>query len=262
MKSKRINAVIMRHLYDVKHNFDRLFDIFYWPILDVIIWGFLTIYLSEKGGAGFDYKRILLSAVILWGVFYAFSRDIAVGFLEEIWSKNLINIFASPLSVGEHIEGVLIVSLIKIAVSFIFTSLLALLFYEFNIFKLFIAFLPYLFNLVVLSLAVGFLVAGLILRYTSKVQTLAWSFSGLLMPVSAVFYPVSTLPKFLQNIAWLLPTSHSFEAMRQILAGGGLSASHFWIGLLENAVYLGLSVIFFKMIFEVSRKRGLLVKLE
>lgn len=262
MKRKRIAAVVERHLYDIRHNFDRLFDVIYWPVLDIIMWGFLSIYLSEKGVAGTNFRNFLLGAVILWRIFYSFSRDIAVAFLEEIWSRNLLNMFASPLSIGEYVEGLLAVNLFKVVLSFTVTSLLALLFYGFNIFPSSFSLLPYILNLLLFSLAIGFLVAGLILRYTSKIQTLAWSFAGLFSPISGVFYPISILPKFLQNVAWFLPSMHSFEAMRQILAGGGFSPVHFWWGFILNWIYLGLSILFFKKIFEIARNRGLLVKLE
>ena len=261
-RSKRIFGVIERHAYDVLHNFDRLFDVFYWPVIDVILWGFLTIYLGKEAGAEFNFKSVLLSAIILWGLFYSLLRDIAVGFLEEIWSRNLINLFASPLSVGEHITGLLIVDFLKIFVSFIFTALLALGLYGFNIFSFAVAFAPYVLNILLFSLAIGFLVAAMILRYTSKVQTLAWSFSGLLMPVSAVLYPLSSLPPFLQKIALTLPTTYAFEGMRGVLAGQSFSPYHFWWGFGLSIFYLTIGVIFFKWIFEVARRRGLLVKLE
>ena len=134
--------------------------------------------------------------------------------------------------------------------------------YKFNIFTFALSLLPYFLNLLLFATALGFFVTGLIFRYTTKIQALSWSFAGLLSPISAVFYPLSTLPLFLQHIAWFLPTTHSFEGMRQILAGGGFSPVHFWWGFGLSVIYLAITVVFFRMIFEVARRRGLLVKLE
>ncbi len=262
MKACRISAVILRHLYEARRNFDRWFDVIYWPILDVIVWGFITIYLSKRTGLGFNLTSFLLGAVILWTVFYMFMRDIAIGFLDEVWSKNLINLFSSPLMVWEYIIGLLAVNLVKVIISTAFASLIALLIYKFNIFSLSFLLLPYLLNILVFAAALGFFVTGLILRYTTRVQALSWSFAGIIQPISAVFYPVSVLPPLLQKIAWLLPTTYSFEAMRQIFSGNGFSVSHFWYGLALNGIYLLISVFVFKKIFEKARQRGLLVKLE
>src|SRR5579863_8131225 len=110
------------------------------------------------------------------------------------------------------------------------------------------------------GLALGVFTTGLIFRYTTRVQGLAWSFAGLLQPVSCVFYPLSALP--LRAVAWMLPTTHAFEEMRQVLAGGGFSPARFWWALALNAGYFALAVIFFRRIFESARSRGLLVKLE
>jgi ABC-2 type transport system permease protein len=108
----------------------------------------------------------------------------------------------------------------------------------------------------------GIAITGMIFRYSTKIQALAWSFAGLLMPVSCVMYPMSSLPKWLQDIAWMLPTAHSFEGMRQVLAGKGFSPLHFWWGAGLNLVYFAIAIGFFTWIYEKARSRGLLVKQE
>jgi ABC-2 type transport system permease protein len=123
-------------------------------------------------------------------------------------------------------------------------------------------FIPYIANLLVFSLAIGIAITGMIFRYSTKIQALAWGFAGLLMPVSCIFYPVSSLPKWLQDIAWMMPTAHSFEGMRQVLAGKRFSPMHFWWGAGLNVVYFAAALVFFGWIYEKARSRGLLVKQE
>ncbi len=262
MKAYRIKAVIRRHLYEARRNFDRIAEIAYWPVLDVIIWGFLTVYLRENNFLGPTLVNFLLGATILWGTFFSFQRDLALGFLNELWARNLLNLFSTPLTVLEYLIGLVTVNFFKMLIGFFVASLLALAFYSFNIFPFALPFLPYFFNLMFFALAVGIFITACIFRYTTKIQTLAWSFAGLLQPISCVFYPLSTLPPILQSIAWFLPATHSFEGMRQILADGGFSYLHFWWGLGFNMVYFIAAVLFFAKIFEVVKKRGLLVKLE
>lgn len=263
MSLNRILGVILRHVYEARRNFDRIADMVYWPVLDIIVWGFFTIYLGREGNRlAPDVVSFLLGAVILWGLFYAFQRDMAVGFLDELWSRNLINLFSTPISVWEYMVGLVAVNLIKVAIGVGAASAIAWLCWAFDIFPMMPAFVPYLLNLMLFALALGIAITGLIFRYTTRIQGLAWSFAGLLQPVSCVLYPLSSLPRWLRGVAWVLPTTHSFEGMRQVIAGGGFSPIHFWWALGLNVIYFAMAMTFFTWIFEVSRNRGLLVKLE
>jgi len=262
VKAHRIVAVMERHVYEARRNIDRITDMAYWPVLDIIVWGFFTIFLRQGNRLQPDIVSFLLGAAILWGLFFAFQRDMAVGFLDELWSRNLINLFSTPLSVWEYVTGLVCVNLAKALIGFGAASLIAWACYSFDIFPLLPAFLPYMANLILFALALGILITGFIFRYTTRIQGLAWSFAGLLQPVSCVFYPIAALPKPLRAVAWMLPTTHAFEGMRWVLAGRGFSPLHFWWGLGLNAAYFVIAIVAFRLIFEAARTRGLLVKLE
>lgn len=262
MKLHRINAVIVRHVYESQRNFDRLVDMVWWPVLDIIMWGFFTVYLAHSNRLQPTVISCLLGAIILWGTFYSFQRDMAVGFIDELWCRNLINLFSTPLTLSEYMTGLIVVCVLKVMVGLIAASVIAWTAYSFNILPWLPSFIPYIANLMLFALALGIAITGMIFRYTTKIQALAWSFAGLLMPVSCVMYPVSSLPKWLQDIAWLMPTAHSFEGMRALLAGQPFSQSHFWWGASLNAIYFVAAVLFFTWIYEKARIRGLLVKQE
>lgn len=261
MKLYRTKAIILRHLYDARHNLDRIVEMFYWPILDVVIWGFFTFYMSANYQLGTNIVSFLLGAIILWGIFYGFQRDLAVGLLEEIWSRNFSNLFSTPLTIWEYLTGLISISIFKMFVGFMTASLIAFWLYTFNIFHLLLIFLPFILNLLIFAAAVGICITSLILRYSTRIQILVWSFAGLLQPVSCVFYPMNILPSWLQSIAWFLPTAHSFEGMRQVFAQGTFSSTHFWWGFVPNILYFSLAIVIFKTVFENARKKGLLVKL-
>jgi ABC-2 type transport system permease protein len=262
MKTHRILAVIERHCYETRRNFDRVTDLVYWPVIDIIVWGFFTIYMTRSNHLQPGFVSFLLGATILWGMFFAFQRDMAVGFLDELWSRNLINLFSTPLTVWEYMTGLILVNVLKVMIGFAAASLIAWSAYSFNIFPLLWKFLPFIANLVFFALALGIVITGMIFRYTTRIQGLAWSFAGLLQPVSCVFYPMAALPRFPRAIAWMLPTAHSFEGMRAILAGKGFSPLHFWWGVGLNLFYMAIGIGFFRWIFEAARRRGLLVKQE
>jgi ABC-2 type transport system permease protein len=262
MKIHRINAVIVRQLYEARRNFDRLTDMVWWPVLDIILWGFFTLYLTHGKGLQPSIVSLMLGAAILWTMFYSFQRDMAVGFIDELWSRNLINLFSTPLTVSEYMVGLIIVNLLKVMFGLVASSAIAWAAYSFDILPWLPKFIPYMANLLLFALALGIAITGMIFRYTTKIQTLAWSFAGLLMPVSCIFYPISSLPKWLQTVAWMMPTAHSFEGMRDVMAGKGFSPLHFWWGAGLNVVYFALAIAFFIWIFEKARSRGLLVKQE
>jgi ABC-2 type transport system permease protein len=186
----------------------------------------------------------------------------AVGFLEELWSRNLVSLFASPLTISEYVTGLIIVTVAKAMIGLIVESLIAWLFYHYNIFPMLPKLIPFILNLALFALTIGIAVTGLIFRYTTKFQAMAWSFAGILMPLSCVFYPLSSLPSFLRPLASTLPTTHAFEGMREAIERGGFSASHFRSGFELNVMYFILAVGFFRWMFEAARSRGLLVKME
>ena len=193
---------------------------------------------------------------------YAFQRDLATGFLEELWSRNLLNLFSTPLSVSEYLTGLIIVNLLKAMIGMLAAALTAWVCYAYDFFPNFVEFIPFMLNLALFGLAIGVIIIGLIIRYTTRIQTLAWSFAGLLMPFSCVFYPLSSLPIYLHPLAWALPTTHTFEGMRQVIAGGGFSMLHFGWGITLDAVYFMVAFPLFQKMFASARSRGLLVRLE
>ena len=262
MKLHRINAVIVRHIYESRRNFDRVVDMIWWPVLDIVMWGFFTVYLSHNNRLQPNTVSCLLGGIILWGTFYSFQRDMAIGFIDELWCRNLINLFSTPLTLAEYMAGLLTVCMMKVMVGLLAASAIAFAAYSFDIVPWLPKFIPYMANLLFFALALGIAITGLIFRYTTKIQALAWGFAGLLMPVSCVMYPMSSLPRWLQGIAWAMPTAHSFEGMRQVLDGKGFSPLHFWWGVGLNVVYFAVAIVFFGWIYEKARNRGLLVKQE
>lgn len=262
MRLYRIEAVVLRHMYELRHNGNHLINMMYFPVVNIIMWGFLTIYLTNRQGLQSGLISSLLGGVVLWGLFYGFQRDMGQGFLEEVWTRNIISLFSSPLSVAEYIYALVCVNLIKALIGLALESLIALLCYHFNIFPLLIEFVPFIAVLMFFGFAIGVVITSLIVRYGSKLEGLAWSFAGVLMPFSCVFYPLNTLPAFLHPLALALPTTHSFEGMRQVLAGGGFSMLDFQWGVTQDIAYVALAILLFRRMFESARSQGLLIKME
>lgn len=257
MNAQRIKAIILRSIYTWRHNLDRLSDTFYWPALDIIVWGFMSVYIKNNAPNVPFITLALLTALIFWLIVWRSQYEITVGLLTELWDRNLVNIFASPLKTSEWIIASMILGIIKMFFSVIFAVLLAFILYKANVFSFGFLLLPFMTSLILTGWAAGFIVAGVIIRFGMKIQALAWAGVTILMPFSAVYYPVSTLPVWAQKIAGFMPTSYIFEGMREILFIGSFSYNKLFISISLNLVFLLLSIWFFVFMFNQSRKLGL-----
>jgi ABC-2 type transport system permease protein len=237
-------------------------EIFYWPFLDLLVWGFVSLYLARMGGEGLpNFVAFFLGALILWDILFRSQQGISVSFLEDVWSRNLLNLFVSPLRPIEYIFSLMLVSAVKIVLVGIVLAGLAWLFYSFNVFIIGVSLIPFILSLVALGWAIGIVTTSLILRFGQQAEVLAWGIAFLFQPVSAVFYPVSVLPPFLQAIAKCVPSAHVFEGMRAVLSDGVFPLERLAGAFGLNVVYLVVSFIFFYRVFRTVRRKGLLAKI-
>ncbi len=261
MKWHRITAIFLRQIYLYKRSLPRLMEIFYWPFLDLLLWGFISLYLVRYQKDLPNFVAFFLGALILWDILFRSQLGISVSFLEDIWARNFLNLFVSPLRPSEYIVSLMIVSTVKIVLAGAIMSLLAWVFYSFNIFLLGLSLLPFLLSLVALGWAIGIFTLSLILRFGQQAEVLAWGIALLFQPVSAVFYPVSVLPPFLRNVARAVPSSYVFEGMRDVITSGRLPWEKLlWAGGL-NVLYLAAGFLFFYQIFRTVKKKGLLARI-
>src|SRR3982751_2752512 len=133
MKLHRINALISRHLYLYKRSLPRLMEIFYWPFLDLVVWGFIAVYLTKFQGQLPGVVTFFLGALILWDVLFRAQQGITISFLEEIWARNLMNLFASPLKPSEFLAATMAMSIMKVACVSIVMAVCAVVFYSYNV---------------------------------------------------------------------------------------------------------------------------------
>lgn len=256
MKFHRIFAILYRYYALTKRSFYRASEIFYWPAFEIILWGITSIYI-QKFSLDNNILLILLSGVIFWLIIRRVQNDLSVCILEDIWNKNLINIFVSPLKFSEWTAALLIFSILKMAVVLVFSSVLALLLYQFNIFSYGFLLLPFVMLMLMTGWWIGFLVNSLILRYGGKVGTVAWSAIMLISPFSAIYYPVSILPSWAQKIALAVPTSYLFEGAREVLNTGTLDYSKIYMSFLLNTLYILVSLWILKASFRKMLDKGL-----
>ncbi len=253
----RVFAMIYRYAINLRHNFDRLADMFYWPAMDLFIWGLTGIYFAKLNPQIPHGEQIIITGVIFWIVIWRAQYEITTNLLSEMWDINLVNIFISPLTIVEWIIAVMIYGFSKMIVSLSFSALLAFILFDYSVLSFGIYLIPIVLSLLLTGWAGGFLVASFIIRYGTKIQTIAWMGVAIIAPFTALYYPLSTLPDWAQKIAIIVPSSYILENTRQILSTGTATYEKFIISFALNIFYLILSIWFFIFMFKKSKKRGL-----
>ncbi len=253
----RIWGVSLRYLYLFKRSLDRQTDAFYWPSVDLVLWGLTSTYFAGHGDNASRAVAVVASGIVLWIIVWRGQYEITVNVLEEIWDKKSVNLFVSPLKLIDWMLSFVILGFIKALFSLAFAALLALFLYHVNLFPFSFKLLPFLFLLIMVGWWVGFMVAALILRFGGKVQQFAWSLVYLISPFSAIYYPLSVLPMWAQKVALVWPTSCIFECARQGILTGQIDNSTILIALILNIVFLILGLILFNMGFRSILNKGL-----
>jgi len=260
MKLHRIYALIARHLYLYRRSLPRIMEIFYWPFLDLVIWGFITMYLARHQQEVPGFVTFFLGALILWDMLFRSHQGITISFLEEIWARNLMNLFASPLKPGEFLAATMAMSIFKVACVSLVMTVCALLFYSYNVLVIGLWLIPFVVNLVLTGWAIGVLTTSLIMRFGQEAEVLAWSMVFLFQPISCVFYPMEVLPGWLQLVAWANPAAHIFEGMRAVLGGGGVPGTSLAWAVGLNGLLLAAVIGWFYRTFAYCKDQGLLVR--
>ncbi len=259
-----VRAYVMRHLYLYQRSLPRLMEVFYWPLLDLLVWGFISMYLARYAGEGAlpKFVAFFIGALILWDVLFRCQQGLSISFLEDVWSRTLLNVFVSPITPVEYVFSLILMSMIKLALASTVMVILALLLYSFNIFTLGFALVPLVANLIIMGWSIGIITTAIILRYGQEAEVLAWGIAFLFQPVSAVFYPVSVLPPVVQAIAFCVPSSHVFEGMRAIVNGApAFPTEHLLWATGLNVIYIAASVLYFSWNFKKVKDEGHLVKI-
>lgn len=260
MKPNRIAAVVLRQLYLIRGNPVRAVPLVAWAAIDIIVWGYMTRFLNTLPDTGFDFAMTLLGAILLWDFLIRVMHGVAMAFMEDSWSRNFINFFASPLTVPEYLTGLVVssigTSLVGLAAMLILAStVFGLPFFPYGLMTL-----PFLLTLFLFGIALGIFSNALLLRLGPSAEWFAWVIPALISPFAGVFYPLSTLPAWMQQVGQVLPPSFVFENLRTIVAGNPPSGTALVTGLALSVLYILLACGFFAYVYNRAIKTGLIAR--
>jgi ABC-2 type transport system permease protein len=256
---ERIYAMVLRYVYLLRRSWPRILELFYWPAVQLILWGFISQFFVTNSTWVAQASGVLMAAVLLWDVLFRAHLGVSLAFFEEMYSRNLGHLFVSPLRVSELIGALLTISLLRTLTGIGGAALLAIPLYDFSIFGLGLPLLGFFANLLVMGWAIGLLVSGLVLRFGLGAESFAWVSIFAIAPISGIYYPIAVLPEWLQGIAWLLPSSHVFEGMRALMFEQVFRGDLMWQAAALNIIYLLLGAGAFLLAFNSARQRGLLL---
>jgi ABC-2 type transport system permease protein len=257
---RRVAAMVLRYWYLLRSSWPRLLELIYWPAVQMLMWGFLQLYIADNAGFFARAGGTFIGAVLLWDILFRGQLGFSISFLEEMWARNLANLMISPLRPIEFVGALMIMSLIRLVIGMVPVSMLAMAFFGFNLYGLGLALAAFFVNLILTSWAIGILVSGLVLRNGLGAESLAWTFMFLLLPLTCVYYPVTTLPVWLQVLAWTLPPTYVFEGMRELLIHHVFRADLMVQALVLNAALFAAAVLGFIALLESSRRQGSLMQ--
>lgn len=260
MSPGRIGAMLGRYYYLFRGSVPRMIELAYWPIVQVVLWGFITKFFLEHSSWLVNAAGALLAGVLLWDVLFRGQLGLSISFLEEMWARNLGQLFASPLRPGELMAAMMLGSLLRTSLGLVPATLVAWLLHEYSIYSLGLPLIAFFANLMVFGWAIGLAVCALLIRYGLAAESFAWASIFILAPLSAVYYPVDVLPEAAQAIAAVLPSAHVFEGMRAVMIQGVFRTDLFLWAIGLNVVYIAAGAALFLYAFEIARRRGLILQ--
>jgi ABC-2 type transport system permease protein len=255
-----IRALIIKYGFVCSRNSFRLLDMTFWPVLDLLLWGFVTLYMIKSNQSIPGLAGFMIGAIILWNVMYRAQQVVGVSFLDDVWSRNLLNLFAAPIHAYEYIAASCIMGLIQSVLVLILLGGLAYSIDSVNLLKMGLGIGILFMNLILMGWSMGMISTAAVLRFGPPAEALAWALPGLLQPISAVFYPIAVLPGWMQAIAQCVPAAHVFEGMREAMAGQPIDPHHIMLAFGLNIIYMMTAAYFFKASLDDAKERGFLVK--
>jgi ABC-2 type transport system permease protein len=257
---RRVAAITIRYFYLLSGSPARFVPLFAWVAIDIILWGFMSRYLNQIASTGFNFIPALLGAVLLWDFLIRIMQGVTMAFFEDVWSRNFLNIFATPLSISEYLAGLVATSIATSTVGLIVMLLLANSVFGLSYLGYGLPLAQFVLVLFLFGVALGIFAAGLVLRLGPAAEWFIWPIPAIISPFAGVFYPLTTLPKWMQATSHLLPPAYVFEGVRRVVSGGRASSLALTGATGLAALYLLLACWFFAAVYRHAMRTGLIAR--
>jgi ABC-2 type transport system permease protein len=258
--ARRAWAIVLRQVYLVRGSVARIVPLFAWVAIDMVLWGFITRYLDAITQARLDFVANLLGAVLLWDFLSRVMQGVTTAFLEDVWSRNFLNLFASPLSIGEYLAGLVASSVAASAIGLAAMLGLATTIFRLSFFSYGAPLVPFLLILFVFGIALGVAASALVLWLGPASEWFVWPIPALVAPFAGVYYPVSTLPVWMQRVSVALPPAAVFDGLRNDVLHRGVSVGDLARAAVLAAAYLAVACWFYARVHRRAIRVGLIAR--
>ncbi len=253
-------AIVLRQFYLIRGSLSRTLPLFVWAGIDIVLWGFITKYLNTVVSSRFNFVPSLLGAVLLWDFLIRVMQGVTMTFFEDVWSRNFLNMFATPLSISEYLSGLVLSSIAPSSVGLVVMVVLATAVFGLSFFVYGVMLVPFFLVLFMCGIALGIFGSGLVLRLGPPAEWFVWPIPAMISPFVGVFYPLATLPRWMQYIGRVLPPSYVFEGMRAIVSGSSSSSDGLFLGVCLAVLYILLAGWFFTRVYRHAVHTGLIAR--
>jgi len=201
-----------------------LLTIFFWPTLDVITMGYISLYINQKFWnisqvQGISYMQFMITGAIFWSFINVTIMEISQMWDRERWEETLRFTFRLPIKkwvflLGNTLFGVSRAFIATIT-ALIFSWIVFGMAFGANIF--YILFLFVLTVGAVYGLCILLATAGLLKR---EIEAIAFALVWILNLFSGIYYPISVLPDWMQAVGKVFPIYYAVDAMRAVSVYG------------------------------------------
>jgi ABC-2 type transport system permease protein len=256
----RTGAMVLRQYYLMSGSLTRFVPIIVWGTVDIVMWGFLTKYLSSATGSSFHFVPTLLGAVLLWDSLIRVMQGVTTTFFEDVWARNFLNLFATPITIPEYVTGLIVISICSSSFGILTMLVVSTAVFGFSFFSFGILLVPYVLVLFLFGITLGIFGCALVMRYGPTAEWFIWPIPAVISPFAGVLYPISTLPGWMQVVSRILPPAYVFENMRAIILNGKTSWNGLAIGTAMALVYLFLATFLFIGVYRKALRSGLIAR--
>jgi ABC-2 type transport system permease protein len=260
VRLSRCAAIVVRQFYLLRGSAARVASLFAWIVVDMVLWGFISRYLNAISSPGFDFVPALLGAVLLWDFFVRVMQGVTMTFFEDVWSRNFLNVFASPISIGEYVGGLVVSSIGTSAAALVFMLVFAIAVFGLPASVYGFAIAPFLLVLFLFGIALGIVASALVLKLGPAAEWFVWPIPALISPFAGVFYPIATLPAWMQAVSRILPPSYVFEGLRAAVKGEAPSAAALGLSAVLAAGYIAAAAVVFTRVYRRAVRTGQLAR--
>lgn len=260
MRFLQTTAIVLRYYYLIRGSLTRFVPLFVWVTIDMLLWGFMSRYLNSVSSTGFNFVPALLGAVLLWDFLTRVMHGVTTVFFEDVWSRNFLNVFATPLRISEYLGGLVLASIGTSAIGLVIMVLVATMLFGLPVVAYGASAGPFLLLLFVFGIALGIAGTAMVLVLGPAAEWFVWPIPAVLAPFAGVYYPISTLPSWMQAVERILPASYVFEGVRGIVAGKGSDAGGLLVGGVLSVVYLLIACFVFSRVYRRAVRTGALAR--